>query len=67
MKSRAVFVLLVSLALALIASSWLLRTVIYWAKPRYGYFINVMLVFVAALAISAIIGSNKKPADSNRL
>jgi 4-amino-4-deoxy-L-arabinose transferase-like glycosyltransferase len=58
---------LIWLIVPLIASSWLLRTVIYWAKPRYGYFINVMLVFVAALAISAIIGSNKKPADSNRL
>jgi hypothetical protein len=55
---------LIWLIVPLIASSWLLRTVLYWAKPRYGYFINVMLVFIAALAISAIIESNRRPADT---
>ena len=55
---------LIWLIVPLIASSWILRTVIYWAKPRYGYFINVMLVFLAALAISAIIESNKRPVDA---
>jgi len=43
----------------LIVSSWLLRTVLYWAKPRYGYFIHVMLVFVAAIALAAIIDANR--------
>jgi 4-amino-4-deoxy-L-arabinose transferase-like glycosyltransferase len=52
------------LILPLIASSWILRTVLYWAKPRYGYFIHVMLVFIAALAIAAIIESNRRPADT---
>jgi 4-amino-4-deoxy-L-arabinose transferase-like glycosyltransferase len=48
------------LVLPLIASSWILRTVIYWAKPRYGYFIQVMLVFLAAIALSAIVDSNRR-------
>jgi len=51
------------LVLPLIASSWILRTVIYWAKPRYGYFIHVMLVFVAAIALSAIVDSNRRAGD----
>lgn len=43
------------LIIPLIASTWILRTVIYWAKPRYGYFITVMLVFAAAIAIDRVI------------
>ncbi len=50
------------LVIPLIASSWVLRTVIYWAKPRYGYFIHVMLVFLAAIALSAIVDANQKVA-----
>lgn len=52
------------LVIPLIASSWVLRTVIYWAKPRYGYFIQVMLVFVAALAVSAIVDTNRRAQTS---
>ncbi|GMQ85605.1 MAG: hypothetical protein BMS9Abin07_1172 [Acidimicrobiia bacterium] len=47
---------LATLILPLIVSSWVLRTVIYWAIPRYGYFISVMLVFFSALTIDALIG-----------
>ncbi len=50
------------LILPLIASTWILRTVIYWAKPRYGYFLSVMLVFIAAIAIDAIVDSNRRAA-----
>lgn len=51
---------LIWLIVPLIASSWILRTVIYWAKPRYGYFIQVILVFVAALAVSAIVDLDRR-------
>jgi hypothetical protein len=47
------------LVVPLILSSWLLRTVLYWAKPRYGYFIHVMLIFVAVIALAAIIDANR--------
>lgn len=47
------------LIVPLIASSWLLRSVLFWAKPRYGYFITVMLVFVAAISITALLDSNR--------
>ena len=48
------------LFLPLIASTWILRTVIYWAKPRYGYFLSVMLVFIAAIAVAAIVETNRR-------
>jgi len=51
---------LMLLIVPLIASSWVLRTVIYWAKPRYGYFMMVMLVFIAAIALSAIVATNRR-------
>lgn len=54
---------IVWLVVPLIASSWILRTVIYWAKPRYGYFIHVMLVFIAAIALSAIVETNRRTPD----
>ena len=50
------------LVIPLIASTWILRTVIYWAKPRYGYFLSVMLVFIAAIALSAIVETNRRAA-----
>lgn len=50
----------------LIVSSWLLRTVLFWAKPRYGYFITVMLVFVAALSVTAILDSNRRLRSDGR-
>ncbi len=53
---------IVWLILPLIASTWILRTVIYWAKPRYGYFLSVMLVFVAAIAVAAIMETNRRAA-----
>jgi 4-amino-4-deoxy-L-arabinose transferase-like glycosyltransferase len=53
---------LVWLVVPLIASTWILRTVIYWAKPRYGYFLSVMLVFIAAIALSAIVETNQRAA-----
>ncbi|MCB1247723.1 MAG: glycosyltransferase family 39 protein [Acidimicrobiia bacterium] len=43
------------LIVPLIASTWILRTVIYWAKPRYGYFITAMLIFAAAITIDRVI------------
>lgn len=55
------------LVIPLIASSWVLRTMIYWAKPRYGYFIQVMLVFVAAVALSAIVDTNRRAKASSSL
>ena len=48
------------LIVPLIGSSWILRTVLYWAKPRYGYFIHVMLVFIAAIALSSIVEANRR-------
>lgn len=48
------------LVVPLILSSWVLRTVLYWAKPRYGYFLHVMLVFIAALALMPIIDANRR-------
>ena len=51
---------LATLVLPLIVSSWVLRTVIYWAIPRYGYFISVMLVLFAALTIDALIGVTRR-------
>ena len=48
------------LILPLIASTWILRTVVYWAKPRYGYFLSVMLVFIAAIAVGAIVETNRR-------
>jgi 4-amino-4-deoxy-L-arabinose transferase-like glycosyltransferase len=53
---------IVWLILPLIASTWILRTVIYWAKPRYGYFLSVMLVFIAAIAVAAIVDTNRRAA-----
>ena len=53
---------IVWLILPLIASTWILRTVIYWAKPRYGYFLSVMLVFIAAIAVDAIVDTNRRAA-----
>ena len=55
---------LVWLVVPLMAASWFLRTAVYWAKPRYGYFISVLLVFIAALALAAIIDTNQRVADS---
>jgi hypothetical protein len=40
-----------TMVLPLIGTTWFLRTVVYWAKPRYRYFADVMLVFLAALVI----------------
>lgn len=51
---------LATLVLPLIVSSWALRTVIYWAIPRYGYFISVMLVLFSALTIDALIGVTRR-------
>ena len=51
---------LVWLVVPLVLSSWGLRTVLYWAKPRYGYFIHVLLVFIAALALVPIIDANHR-------
>ncbi len=51
---------IVWLIVPLILSSWVLRTVLYWAKPRYGYFIHVMLIFTAALALAAIVDTNRR-------
>ena len=51
---------LVWLIVPLLLSSWGLRTVLYWAKPRYGYFIHVLLVFIAALALVPIIDANRR-------
>jgi 4-amino-4-deoxy-L-arabinose transferase-like glycosyltransferase len=53
---------IVWLILPLIASTWILRTVVYWAKPRYGYFLSVMLVFIAAIAVAAIVDTNRRAA-----
>jgi 4-amino-4-deoxy-L-arabinose transferase-like glycosyltransferase len=53
---------LIWLILPLIASTWILRTVIYWAKPRYGYFLSVMLVFIAAITLAAIVDTNRRAA-----
>ncbi|MEZ5176167.1 MAG: glycosyltransferase family 39 protein [Acidimicrobiia bacterium] len=50
---------LIWLIVPLIVSTWMLRTVVYWAKPRYGYFLHVMLVFVAAITISALVEANR--------
>ncbi len=54
---------IVWLILPLIASTWILRTIIYWAKPRYGYFLSVMLVFIAAIAVAAIVDTNRRAAS----
>ncbi len=43
-----------TLILPLILSSWVLRTVIYWAQPRYRYFIDVMLTLVVAVTLVAL-------------
>lgn len=51
---------LATLVLPLVVSSWALRTVIYWAIPRYGYFISVMLVLFSALTIDALIGVTRR-------
>jgi len=51
---------LATLVLPLIVSSWALRTVIYWAIPRYGYFISVMLVLFSVLTIDALIGVTRR-------
>lgn len=40
-----------TLLVPLVASTWVLRTVIYWAKPRYRYFLDVVLVFFAAFVV----------------
>lgn len=52
------------LIVPLAVSSWVLRTVIYWAKPRYAYFITVMAVIVAAVTIEALLSASrpKEPA-----
>ncbi len=55
---------LAALVLPLILSSWVLRTVIYWAIPRYGYFISVMLIFFSALTIDALIGLSRREVRS---
>ncbi|MEZ5175702.1 MAG: glycosyltransferase family 39 protein [Acidimicrobiia bacterium] len=56
-----------ALIIPLAVSSWLLRTVIYWAKPRYAYFVTVILIFVAAFTIDVLVGSNRRlPRDGTR-
>lgn len=45
------------LIVPLCVSSWMLRTVIYWAMPRYAYFITSMFVFAAALTIDRLLAA----------
>ena len=52
-----------TLVLPLIGSVWVLRTIIYWAKPRYGYTAGVMLVFLAALVIWVLVARGRTPLD----
>lgn len=44
-----------TLVMPLIGSIWVLRTIIYWAKPRYRYTADVLLLFFAALVIWIVI------------
>lgn len=50
---------LVTLLVPLIFLSWVWRTVLFWATPRYGYFILVMLVFFAATTIDTLIRAGR--------
>jgi 4-amino-4-deoxy-L-arabinose transferase-like glycosyltransferase len=51
------------LLVPLILSSWVLRTVIYWAQPRYAYFITAMMIFLAALVLDTLITRSPTPAS----
>lgn len=39
----------------LVATSWFLRTVIYWAQPRYRYFTDVLLLLLVAVAVAQLV------------
>lgn len=43
------------LVVPLAISSWGLRTIVYWAMPRYAYFITVMFTFAAALTLVTLL------------
>ena len=51
------------LILPLAISSWGLRTVVYWAMPRYAYFITVLMIFAAGQAIDTMV----RGVESSRL
>lgn len=52
---RELWTLIIPLAL----SSWILRTVVYWAMPRYAYFVTVMLIFIAAFTVTQLLDANQ--------
>jgi len=45
-----------TLLLPLILSPWLLRTVLYWAKPRFRFLFDVLSLLFAAFAIQLLSG-----------
>ena len=53
---RRAFTLMI---LPLVLSSWILRTVIYWATPRYAYFITALMVLAAALTVDALLRASR--------
>lgn len=55
-----------TLVLPLIGSVWVLRTVIYWAKPRYRYGADVMIVFLAALVLWTLLSAEGDADDGAR-
>lgn len=52
---RELWTLIIPLAL----SSWVLRTVVYWAMPRYAYFVTVMFIFIAAFTVTQLLEANQ--------
>lgn len=48
-----------ALIIPLALSSWGLRTVIYWAMPRYAYFVTVMFIFLAAFTVTQLLDVNQ--------
>lgn len=47
------------LIVPLAVSSWGLRTILYWAKPRYAYFLTVMLVVAATVVLHRLVASGE--------
>ena len=39
----------------LMATSFFVRTVIYWAQPRYRYFVDVLLLLLVAIAVAQLV------------
>lgn len=48
-----------SVALGPVVSVIVLRTVVYWAKPRYRFFLDVMLTLLAAATIHVLLSARR--------